>query len=324
MWPRVWLPAASCIVAAVSCDSSAGNGWSAPDVITAIGEPGRGPGQFVKPRAAAVSPDGDLFVCDRTGRIQRFDSAGNLTASWNLPYVTDPTKARHDPRLAERPAGFPVGMTFDAAGGRLLVADTHYHRVLIYSPDGRLLGTFGEYGTGPGQFVYPTSVAPDGRGFLYVAEYGGNDRIQRFTTEGRYVSEFGGPGSEPGRFSRPQTVLIDPAGNLWVADSCNHRICVFTPDGELLRMIGGAGDGPGRFSYPYGMAFDGSGNLLVAEFGNCRLQKLSTEGRPLDSWGRTGAGIAELNSPWSVVVDSQDAVYVVDSGNNRVLRFRWP
>jgi sugar lactone lactonase YvrE len=318
---RAWLLSLPVALSAVSCDNPAHSSYRAPDAVQIIGEPGRLPGQFVYPRACAIGPNDELFVADKTGRIQRFDSAGSLIGLWNLPYVSAPSV--HRSRAADRPAGFPVGMAFDAHG-RLYVADTHYYRVLIFAIDGKLLGQFGGFGRGPGQFVYPTSIAFDSRGFVYVAEYGGNDRIQKFTADGKFVAEFGAPGAEPGRFSRPQALAIDPAGRLWVADACNHRLCVYDESGTLLRTIGSVGREPGQFQFPYGLCFDRDGNVLVTEFGNSRVQKLSPEGTAIETWGRLGKEIGELKAPWSVATDSQNTLFVVDSGNNRVVRFRWP
>jgi DNA-binding beta-propeller fold protein YncE len=307
--------------ALAACDTQALSGMAPPEAVLVIGEPGRGPGQFVYPRACAVGPDDELFVADKTGRIQRFDASGRLIGWWTLPYVSDPTVHRTD--AADRPAGYPVGMAFDPAG-RLFVADTHYYRVLIYATDGRLLGQFGRHGRGPGEFIYTTSVAFDADGFVYVAEYGGNDRVQKFTSEGAFVAEFGSPGAEPGNFRRPQAMAIDAGGRLWVADACNHRLCVYDGAGRLIRVIGSAGRQPGQFHFPYGLTWDRQGNLLVSEFGNCRITKLSADGRALDTWGRLGREVGELKAPWSAAVDSRNRVYVVDSANNRVVRFTWP
>ena len=44
--------------------------------------------------------------------------------------------------------------------GLLYVADTHYQRVLVYDKEGRSVRSFGEFGTGPGQF----DTQPDRRG----------------------------------------------------------------------------------------------------------------------------------------------------------------
>ena len=45
------------------------------------------------------------------------------------------------------------------ADGSIYVADTHYHRVLVFSPEGQLQASFGSLGEEPGSFIYPTDVA---------------------------------------------------------------------------------------------------------------------------------------------------------------------
>ena len=42
-------------------------------------------------------------------------------------------------------------------------------------------------GTGPGQFIYPTDVAFDAKGHVFVSEYGDNDRIQVFEPDGKFL-----------------------------------------------------------------------------------------------------------------------------------------
>ena len=96
----------------------------------------------------------------------------------------------------------------------------------------------GEAGTGPGEFIYPVSVVEDDKGILYVAEYGGNDRVQRFSATGAYLGEFGGFGTEPGEFQRPGGMAwLD--GKIYVADAINNRIQVFSDAGTYLQEIGG-------------------------------------------------------------------------------------
>ncbi len=54
-----------------------------------------------------------------------------------------------------------------------------------------------------GRVHYPVDLLQDPQGFLYVAEYGGSDRIQKFAPDGQFVLEFGGLGTEVGKFQRP-------------------------------------------------------------------------------------------------------------------------
>ena len=77
-----------------------------------------------------------------------------------------------------------------AANGDIYVADTHYHRVLIFSAAGEPIGSFGSFGQGDGEFIYPTDIAFSGDGRIFVSEYGGNDRISAFTEDGEFLFSF--------------------------------------------------------------------------------------------------------------------------------------
>ena len=135
------------------------------DVVGVFGSAGRGPGDFAYPRAIAEAPDGKLYVVDKSARVQRFDAWGQFELVWTMP---------------DHAAGKPVGLSVHP-DGRVFIADTHYSRVMVFDRDGRELARFGEHGTGAGQFIWPTDVAFDADGRIYVGEYNGNDRITRAT-----------------------------------------------------------------------------------------------------------------------------------------------
>ncbi len=287
--------------------ASGGCGETGPDgeaqVVGAFGRTGSGPGEFLYPRAMELAHDGSLLVADKTGRIQRLDANGQCLGVIQMPLID---------------AGKPTGISLHQ-DGRLFVADTHYHRVAIFSPEGELLGEFGEYGTTDGCFIYPTDVtfAPDGR--IFVSEYGGNDRISAFTSDGGFLFSFGSPGSAEGQFARPSALCVDSRRDrLYVADACNHRIGVYTLEGQLLSYIGSAGRGPGRLRYPYDLALMTDGTIVVCEYGNNRIQLFSPEGESLAMYGQAGRQLGRLAFPWAVSVDARRRAYVVDAGNNRV------
>ena len=267
---------------------------------------GNGPGQTVYPRAIAYSEvDQTFFVVDRLGRVQHLDHAGRFLNGWQMP---------------ESQQGKPVGLTV-GADGLLYVPDTHYHRVLVFTPNGALVRQWGENGAGPGQFIYPTDVAFDSLGHIFVSEYGEHDRVQVFDDKGKYLYEFGSFGEGDGQFSRPQSLLID--GELvYITDACNHRLCVFKTDGTFVRNMGGVGSELGQFRFPYGLAMDAAGRLVVCEFGNNRVQWIDkATGQGIKSWGVAGREPGHLAYPWGVVVDNAGRVVVVDGGNNRLQVF---
>jgi DNA-binding beta-propeller fold protein YncE len=286
--------------------SGCGNSPDRPELVW--GRRGLQGGEMVKPRAAAIDAQDRLYTVDFTPRIQVYTRDGQYLRGWTTP------DARN---------GRPSGLSIDR-DGNLLVSDSHYHCLRIYSPEGvelRCIG--GEAGTGPGQFSYISDAVQDGDGYFYVAEFGQNQRIQKLDADGKYVTCWGSAGSGPGQFARVRALALGPDGNLYAADACNHRIQVFTRDGQLVRIWGTPGTEPGQLSYPYDLAFGKNGELYVVEFGNHRVQKFTLEGRSLGIWGGPGREPGRLCSPWALAVDSHGCVHVIDSENHRVQRIRF-
>jgi DNA-binding beta-propeller fold protein YncE len=283
-----------------ACDESESKGGAGVQLV--MGRTGFGPREFSYPRAAVFDGQGHLYVVDKAARVQCFTPDGEFVLDWRMPEWN-----------AGKPTGLGIG-----PDGRVYAADTHYSRVMIFEPDGRLVGQFGTRGEAPGQFLLPTDVAVDEEGFIYVAEYGGNDRISKFGPDLECQFSFGRPGAGPGEFQRPESLLLDEDGTLWVADACNHRICRFTRDGEFLGAFGESGTGLGKLRFPYGIDRLSDGTLVVCEYGNNRLQRFDRTGRSLGIWGSAGRRVGELAYPWALAVGANNRMYVVDSGNNRL------
>lgn len=268
-------------------------------------ETGTGPGEVVYPRAITYSPaDDSFFIIDRVAHVQHLDHDGRCLCEWQMPQWKQ---------------GKPVGAAV-APDGKLWVPDTHYHRVVVYSPEGKLLKILGREGAGDGEFLLPTDIAFDGDR-IFVSEYGGNDRVQVFDHDWHKLYQFGRFGDGDGEFSRPQSMVIDH-GLVYITDACNHRLAVFTTAGKWVRNIGSAGSLLGQFRFPYGLDEDREGHLIVCEFGNNRIQMIDKEtGRGLKTWGSPGREPGQLAYPWGVAVDKRDRIVAVDAGNNRLQVF---
>jgi DNA-binding beta-propeller fold protein YncE len=279
---------------------------NAPELVWGV--QGDYEGRLHRPRVAAIDASDHLYIADLTDRIQVFNRDGNYLRGWRTPGLN---------------IDGPSGLTIDADGS-VMVADTHFYRILIYDRHGNLLRQLGDgvQGSTPGRFGYPTDVVRDEAGNFYVCEYGEFDRIQVFDADGGFVRQWGGHGYETGQFLRPRSMAWTTAGHLAVADSCNHRIQVFDRDGKLVDCWGKRGSGFGEMSYPYDLAFAPDGTLFICEYGNSRVQQFSPDGKPLKLWGKPGRSRGSLNNPCALVVDSRGSVHVIDSGNHRVQRFR--
>lgn len=336
---------ASAAVLLAGCGGSSSPGAAKGEPLSPVltfGEVGQSPGQFSYPRCIDHD-DSTLFVIDKLARVQRLDmKTGRCVGQWRMPKWDN---------------GKPTGVTVFTGqhGGKkdtlVYIADTHEHRVMVYRPAEpaagpefpapELAASFGSYGEGDGQFLFPTDVAvvptPDGSrpARVYVSEYGGHDRVSVFdvspTLEHTFVFSFGrfgygGPSAV--EFNRPQSLAVDLArGELIVADACNHRLGRFRFDGSLIGFVGSpesAGSKPGQMLYPYGLALLPDGSALVSEFGNGRLQRFDlATGQSLGVYGRRGEGKGEMTTPWGVCVEG-DLLYALDSGNNRIMAARVP
>lgn len=257
-----------------------------------------------KPRCIHVTRSGDLMVLDKAGRVLVFDENAKLKTHWWMP--------KYD-------SGRPEGV-FQLKDGRIAVADTHYNRIVIFSADGSDHTTFGTLGKEPGQFVYPIKVIEDDKGFLYVLEYGGNDRIQKFTSSGEFVKAFGGFDTTPGNFQRPSGIVWHD-GHLYITDAGNNRVQVFTDEGEFVRVLTN-GDQPLTLDLPYDLAIGPDGLLYIVEYGAGRLTVTRTTGELIGRWGSAGSGEQQLATPWGVAVDAKNRVWIADTRNRRLVELK--
>jgi DNA-binding beta-propeller fold protein YncE len=283
------------------------------------GHVGVSPGRFFRPRAIAIDKHDLLYIVDMTPQIQVFTGDGELVRNWQPPDFAH---------------GRPSGLSFDNAGN-LLVCDTHYFRVLVYTPEGKLLENQtigGTCGDGDGEFQFVSDAAQDADGSYYVAQYGEYDRIQKLTADRRFVLSWGEHGNGPGQFLRPQKLVIDKSGLVWVTDACNHRVQVFdtrSGSAKLVKTWGQQGYQPGQLHYPYdillddsALAGDSAGFVYLCEFGNHRVQKFTLDGAFVGLFGTNGRREGELDQPWGIAKDSKGRMYVLDTYNHRVQRFR--
>ncbi len=281
---------------------------SPPDKVW--GRRGLGDGALQKPRAIAIDDKDQLFIVDMTGRIQVFTADGEFIRGWTTPESTN---------------GKPSGLAF-ANDGNLLVADTHYFRMLVYTPQGDLLSgrtIGGTNGHAPGEFNFVTDCLQDRAGNYYISEYGEYDRVQKFTPDGRFVMQWGSHGHAVEQFIRPQKMTIDADGLIWIADACNHRVQVFDVSGPSARLVkrwGEEGEAIGKLRYPYDIVLDGRGHVYLCEYGNHRVQKFTLEGESLGAWGTSGRRDGEMAQPWGCALDSRGRLHILDSYNHRVQR----
>lgn len=177
-----------------------------------------------------------------------------------------------------------------------------------------LLGTWGGYGTEPGQFVEPSSVELDTAGFVYVA--GHEDRIQKFTREGELVEIWGTGGAGEGQFDHPHGLAIDRARDniVYIGDQENGRVQVFTSDGTFVRLWTDP-----QFQHIHDVGIDpSSGDVYIGDYELDVLQRFTSTGVLVEELGGTGTGPGQFDGIWGISTDGDGNVYVADTFNRRI------
>jgi len=64
----------------------------------------------------------------------------------------------------------PTGIAFNKKNRLLYITDTTSHQVVVFDLNGRVRFRIGSWGKNPGQFNYPTDLAIDAGGRLYVTD----------------------------------------------------------------------------------------------------------------------------------------------------------
>jgi len=185
----------------------------------------------------------------------------------------------------------PVGIA-RGDGDRLYVLSRSYEgrpdgkRVTICTVGEEYISEFGRGirpeeadGVAPdGYFMWPTAIALDKAGHVYVADEW-THRISIFAGDGGWIGKWGTPGAGEGELNRPSGMAFDRDENLYVVDSLNSRVQKFTKDGTFILTWGKAGSGEGEFNMPWGIAIDREGDVYVTDWRNDRVQKFTPEGR---------------------------------------------
>lgn len=250
--------------------------------------------------AAAVDGDGRLFLFHRAPLpVLVFDADGAYLRGWGQGQFTSPHGCRVGP------------------DGSLWLTDSADHRVMKFSPEGRLLLTLGvkdEPGEDAAHFNRPTDVAFGPAGDIYISDGYGNARIVRLDRNGKFVAAWGRKGSGEGEFNLPHSLVVDRRGRVLVADRENARIQVFTADGRFLEQWRDVG-------YPYGLALTPDDRLIVTDGRSHHVSVHDLTGKRIVRFGAPGRKPGELDLPHLAAVDGHGAVYICEVNGKRVQRF---
>lgn len=301
-------------------------------------------------RLMTVAIPADLSVGPHT--IQLIDADGNQSSSFTFVVAPDVTVTTF---VGTGKGGFDLGcvsgdeatflrprrMTF-GPDGLLYITDQQNHAIRTVNVTTRETCTLagdGEEGYNdsgnalgkPPTFSFPSGVAVDSNGTVYVTE-NGNCVIRRIqkSDAGITVDTFAGTFNEvtdkdrqrrlnstrvglasyrndvllDSAFRLPDDILIAPDGAIYIADAGNHAIRRITQSGgqSVVETIAGNGvpgfaDGGAtnsRFNTPTALALSADGNFLfVADTNNNRVRRIDLANKRVTTFAGGGAGLTE-------------------------------
>lgn len=203
----------------------------------------------------------------------------------------------------------------------LVVSECRESKISIFNLSGKLVRSFGVFGTETKQFKYPRGVALDSEDNIFVVD-SYNHRVQKFTQTGQFLASAGHQGTDPTAFVDPKGIAFNSANNkLYVADV--HTIKILTTDLDFVGMFGRPGKG--QLTNAFSVACDSVGNVYVSDKSNS-IQIFTSQGEFLrvfqsgkNLWG--GGKTTTVNTPVALAIDDCDHVYVSEDGHHHVSVF---
>jgi hypothetical protein len=226
-----------------------------------------GEGLFSRAHGLHIGPDENLYCTDDGDHtVRKCTPEGKVLLTIGIP---------------GKPAAYVSGEPFNrcthtalSPRGDIYVSDGYGNaRMHKFSPDGKLLHSWGEPGCEPGQFNIPHNIWADPDGWVYVADRE-NHRVQVFNGEGRYETQWN-------NLHRPCALCAEAGrhGQFFVGElgptmpvnrdmpNLGPRITIVTHEGKLVSRLGTlpAGTQLEQFVAPHGLALDSRGDLYVGE-----------------------------------------------------------
>jgi DNA-binding beta-propeller fold protein YncE len=162
----------------------------------------------------AVAQNGDLLTVDSfNGIVARHDSQTGA-----LRWHTEVT--------ADGATDLQLGRPMEAPDGRIYVPGGMQHSVTVFSAEGRRMEEFGEFGSGPGKFVFPVGVAIGPEQSILVLDRM-RHKVLMFNSEHELLGEFGSMGAGLGQFYHPSAIAASDDGTVYVAQGYGGRIQAF-------------------------------------------------------------------------------------------------
>ena len=230
-----------------------------------------GEGVFSRAHGVSLGPDNTLYCSDDGDHtVRQCTLDGEVLMTIGVP-------GEPAPLFSGDPFNRCTHTATDPKTGDIYVSDGYGNsRVHKYSPDGKLLFSWGAPGTDPGEFSIAHNIVTDADGYVYVADRE-NHRIQIFDSNGKFEEQWP-------NVHRPCGLYISPEQHIYVGElgwgmgvqrnvpNIGPRVSVLDRRGNTLARLGnGYGTDVGQFISPHGIAVDSAKNIYVGEVSHTNI-----------------------------------------------------
>ncbi|MCA9264662.1 MAG: hypothetical protein KDA60_12465 [Planctomycetales bacterium] len=266
----------------------------------------RGAGSLGIAGSVQLLPSDHVLVADPfRHRVVELDREGNVVRQ----YGQDDHPSAVESRLSSPTSGMEM------VDGRIVVADTRNHRVMIIDSE----DSARPLPVQEGMLCDPTYVQPTHRGTYLICDTG-NSRVLEVDETGHPIWSYGASQVGHRCLSYPRSVDILAADHYLVADTAHDRVVDFTGGRIVPKPF--HGDPP--LFWPRCVRILPSGSLLIADARNRRIVEVSPDGEALHQLtafgGREGA---PFHDPHDVQMLSNGHLLVTDSTRDIIVEVDW-
>ena len=248
-----------------------------------------GEGVFDRPHGIHLAPDDTIYCTDDGDHtVRKCSLEGKVLLQIGVPGKAMPYMSGEPFHRCTHTALSPEGDIYVSDG----YGNARVHK---YSPNGKLLISWGEPGCEPGQFNIVHNICCDEDGWVYVADRE-NHRIQVFDGNGKYETEWRSLHRPSGLFMAhgkcPLCYIAEIGPHLEVnraMPNLGPRISILNRRGTVLARVARTppgGTGAGQFISPHGIAADARGDIYIGEVAHTSWHRMYPD-RPKPQWLRT-------------------------------------